>query len=594
MAISRTQAAAPRRSHDGSALEPLWTAMRAARIAVSWAPAIIVVLVAGIWTYARSATTWTADGDPALHLKLIQDIAATHRLPTVLPHFPARIAEGGQVQEMFPYGYTPLYHLAGALFYSAAGVRGVLSMNAIAAAVVAYFILRFVRARVPWYAAIPIALGAWISPRVQAPFNGIYMEPMTLMFVFASAWFTYVASATRSSAHGMAAGLLIGLAVATRQSALMYAGVLTLVVFVSLLRQGRLRPRCARREWKWVLAAVIGAGITAAPALWYLMRVNGGIGYGDLTLPFTGHSLRIDPVANGYFAGISKPDGSVLEWVARYRRIIFFNEAWWPAWTSLPVVAVVASGYAHLYGRGGSARFFAQWAALQLVIEFLIFLTLHGNSRYLILSQMLFFCMAPAGCYAIARTLFRWNAAANLTGKVTPGLAAAGIAAFGLLLFPGAYWDNYAHSYDRDLRTLRGAAYAEMGAWVNANTAPDSLILAPRVYSAELTFDREVTWVTFYGNAWVIGAIEAEDPRVANAILNRYGVDYVLIPDPPGTYIDRMPADGMRSFLRLDRDPAPYFELVYTVAGRGPRIDGRQIEYPLRIYRVVPSGAPGR
>jgi hypothetical protein len=141
--------------------------------------------------------------------------------------------------------------------------------------------------------------------------------------------------------------------------------------------------------------------------------------------------------------------------------------------------------------------------------------------------------------------------------------------------------------------TLRSDAYTEAGAWANANTPEDALFLAPRVYSGELTFERDLTWVTFYGNTWAIDATATPDPRIAHAILTKYGVDYVLIANPPGTYIDRMPVDGMRSYLQFGREPTRYFELMY-VTDDSATINGREVEHALRIYRVVPAEASSR
>jgi dolichyl-phosphate-mannose-protein mannosyltransferase len=552
-------------------------------------PLLAATLTAGIWTYVRMRTTWTADGDPALHLKLIKDIAETHRLPQQLPHFPARVAEGGGVELAFPYAYTPLYHALGAVFYAIAGVDGVISMNAIAAAVVAFVLFRLVRRRAPSYVAMCVSVAALASPRVQGPFTGIFMEPVVLLFVFVGAWFAYAATASRRVPYGLAAGVFLGLAIATRQSALVYAGVLGLVVLAAMLEQGRLRPARFRRELPWLGAALLGAAVTAGPALLFLMHVNGGVGYADVTIPFTGQPTPIDPVANEYVSSISKPQASFLEWAHRYRRLLFFNEEWLPWWSSIAVVAMVASGCGYLYRLGGSAKFLARWTVLELLIELAMFVTLHGNSRYLILSQILFFSTAPVGCYAVARAFLRWNAARRLTGKAAPLIVVAGSLAFLFMMFPPGYWHAYRHSYDRDLRSFRASAYADMGAWVNANTDDDALFLTPRTYTAELTWDRDVTWVTFYGNAWVVDAIYESDPARGYEILTRYGVDYVLIADPPGGYVDRMPGTGMRSYLQFGAPPTPHFELVHvTIDGSGAfRARGRPVEQGLRLYRVV-------
>jgi hypothetical protein len=126
-----------------------------------------------------------------------------------------------------------------------------------------------------------------------------------------------------------------------------------------------------------------------------------------------------------------------------------------------------------------------------------------------------------------------------------------------------------------------------MGEWVNANTRPDAVFLVPRAYTAELTWDRTVTWITFYGNTWVVDAITTPDERQAHDILSRHGIDYVVVPDPPGTYIDRMPATGMRSYLMLGREDLRYFTLVHMTEDEdGLTWRGGVATNGLRLYRV--------
>ena len=68
-----------------------------------------------------------------------------------------------------------------------------------------------------------------------------------------------------------------------------------------------------------------------------------------------------------------------------------------------------------------------------------------------------------------------------------------------------------------------------------------------------------------------------------------HGVDYVVIPDPPGNYVDRMPADGMRSFLQWDRPDTKYFTFVHaTVRDEPYQTRTRVVTNGLRLYRVEP------
>ena len=86
------------------------------------APLLAAGLVA-LLLLMRMTWTQTPDGDPALHLRIIKDIAATRSLPSDLPFHPARVGEGGHVEAMFPYSYPPLYHVSDAIVYSIGGLR---------------------------------------------------------------------------------------------------------------------------------------------------------------------------------------------------------------------------------------------------------------------------------------------------------------------------------------------------------------------------------------------------------------------------------------------------------------------------------------
>ena len=85
--------------------------------------------------------------------------------------------------------------------------------------------------------------------------------------------------------------------------------------------------------------------------------------------------------------------------------------------------------------------------------------------------------------------------------------------------------------------------------------------MSGRWYAPALYFDRTYTWVTYYGNMWVIDAVQAEDSTTAVRILTEYGVDYVVIQAPPGRYVDQMPHGGLRSVVLDDH---AHFKRVFA------------------------------
>ena len=393
---------------------------------------------------------------PALHLALIKQIATTHTLPSSLPHLAARVGEGGTIEAAFPYAYTPLYHLVGAVMYSMAGVDGVLLINGVGAAAIAYVIFRFSRRSIPWPAAALSAFAAFASPRVQGPFAGIFMEPLTLGLLFGGAWFTYAALASRRPGLAAVAGTLLGLSIGARQSALLYVGVISVVVLWSLCARGAWRPARLRRELCWLATFGGAIVVVAAPSLIFLAVHNGGIGYADLTIPGTGNGPAIDPAANAYVSSITKPSAPVAAWLSRYSRTLLYGDMTLPTWTQLFVVIPAIAGVMHLEARGGASRFFARWISLQVVAEIFVFVTMHGNARYIILSQMLFFCAAPVGAYAIGTwALARAATKSRFRGPLacTPIILLVGM---GVAMFPPGYFDVFTGWVDRDYRTFRG------------------------------------------------------------------------------------------------------------------------------------------
>jgi hypothetical protein len=543
----------------------------------------LAAAVVSVFFMVRMTWTSTPDGDPALHLKLIKDIASTHTLPTELPYLVARVGDDGGIEHMFPYSYTPLYHLVGAIMYSVAGVTGVLMINVAAAAAVALTICLFAMRRLPLYVASLVAIFAFVSPHVQTPFASVYMEPLMVGLLFPGAWYAYVAMSTRQPAHAAIAGLLLGLAGAVRQNGILEVCIVLALVFATMVERRRLRPSNLHRDARW-MATLAGAGLlAAAPCMLYLLMSTGSLGYADLALPGMKGELAIDPVANGYIASITKSDTSIIGWLDRYTEILLYSDRWLPPWLSAFPLVLFAAGFRYMNARGGAVRFLARWALLDVVASALVFVVLHGNPRYVIVSQMLFYAVAPVGAYAIALWSWRWAQIHDRRHRVALALGVGLPLAFVSMVPIGPSFSRYLAEPDRDLRAFRGQEYAEMGAWVNANTAPDALILTPRTYTAELTWQRNVTWVTFYGNAWLVDAMTTPDPGTAYAILRAHGVDYVLIQDPPGTYIDRMPATGMRSYLNRSAADTPFFEIAHMTESAGQYGD---VEHGLRLYRV--------
>ncbi len=555
----------------------------------AYAILIGVAIIAAVYVLLRANFTETPDGDPALHLRLIKDIAASGSIPTELPHTPARVEEGGEIVAMFPYAYPPLYHVLGAAAYTIAGLAGVIALNAISAGVVACSVFMFTKRGTPTIVAAAASLVFLSSPAVLGPYRSPYMEPVMLAFLFAGAWMAYVAFDTRRPRYAILSGLLLGLGLATRQNALFVILALSLVVAFGIAERAAWRPRLILHEWPWTTTLVAGLLATSVPALLFLAMRTGAIGYADNWLPGMSPSLAIDPTANAYIASITKPDGSPTVWLDKYRTALVYTESWTPEWMSALVIGTSMVGVAYLHGRGGASRFFARWIVAQVAIDAAMLVFLHGNPRYVITSQILFHTAFAFGLYAIVAAGARWlREELNALRIVGAATAAALIAAalYGLAPHSSREVDMYLRTGDRDLRNFRGAEYAEMGAWVNANTPPDTIILTPRTYTALLTWERNVAWVTFYGNAWVVDAITTGEPRRANEILNAYGIDYVLISDPPGAYVDAMPRDGMRSFLQLNT-PSEYFELVQmTTTNEKVALRGRDIEHGLRLYEV--------
>jgi hypothetical protein len=564
--------------------------VRLGALALSWP--LWLSLAIGAAIFLRTMAVWAPEGDSALHFKLMKDIAATGRPPDHLPYYAARVGEGGEIEAMFPYAYTPLFHWIGAAMYLIAGSAGIALMNGASAAVIGLTIYGFTVRRLPRYVASGAALAAFVAPTTLSIFTHVYMEPVMLAFVFAGSWYYYIALTTRRVKPAIVAGLLLGLAVGTRQAALLYDAVLALLTLVYLFERGALQPSRIAREARWLAPFAGTFTLVAAPFMLYLFIASGNVGYGDIALPGTSSTLAIDAQANAYISSITNPELSPLHWIDRYRRTVLYSERWLPLWFAALPFAFAAIGVAHMERRGGGARFLARFVAAQLITEMMLFAVVHGNDRYVIASRILFYSTLPVGLYVALLWIRRHAARCAAPVRI---VAAGGMLALAAALGAALFGQSYLHYFSgqQRLMSVRSEAYADAGAWANASTPDDALFLAPRVYSGELTFERNLTWVTFYGNLWVVDAMSAQTPREANTILSKHGVDYVLIADPPGTYIDRMPVDGMRSYLQFGRVPTRYFELVYMTHDAGVTINGAEVDHALRIYRVVPQrGAP--
>jgi hypothetical protein len=109
-------------------------------------------------------------------------------------------------------------------------------------------------------------------------------------------------------------------------------------------------------------------------------------------------------------------------------------------------------------------------------------------------------------------------------------------------------------------RSDKGAAFRELGDFVQEHVPEDALILSGRWYTTGRYLERDYTWVTYFGNAWVIDAISTYSTIETRELLTDYGIDYVLIQAPPPTYMDQMPRWGLRRIVLEDLD---HFQLIF-------------------------------
>jgi hypothetical protein len=541
----------------------------AVRWLTRWWPVIAPAVLVFVW----ANVTWAPEGDSALHLTLMRQIAETGSLPTDLP-IVAQIAPGGTVVDAFPYSYTPLFHLVGASLHSMLGERGISLISSIAAAVIAYCFFVVTRRRYPFWIAATCAM-SWLIPHTTVlVFTRIYSEPLMVASFVAAAWLTYVAIVLRTPAHAVGAGLAMGVCVSFKQIGLLYVMTLGIVALMTLLE--RRRSLSMEEDAPWIGAGVVSFMAVAVPSMIYLVVATGTVGYADTHLPGFPGRVLVDPQANAYFASITKPEGSVIEWIDRYRQTLLFSDRWLPSpLASLPLLFFIV-GVVSMAQRGGAPAFFARLAVAQLIAEALMYATVHGNDRYAMASRTLIYAFAPVGVYAAASFVATLMPASRV--RMTRGVAYAAllVAVVGIpILHP-----MYLRTLNRaaDTASARADHYESMGGWIRGNTSPDVLILTPRTYTAGMTFDRQVTWVSPYGNAWVPQVLRLNDAARAHGMLVRYGVDYVLVAAPSGQYVDQVPLAGMRSYLGARYSPDnPYFELAHRVG---------DVNNGLWLYRV--------
>ena len=546
-------------------------------------PALLFLTVLSVLAF-NALTRVVFESDSAMHLLFMKIIAGTGHLPTHIPHFAAKVAPGGSVEAWFPYQYTPLYHIVGAGFYKVGGPNAVLLLGPLCGAIVALLLFHLVRPSVAWPFALVGAALVLIHRNSWPVFTWVFMEPMCLVFFIGSLLYYRRLWSGGGRRNAVAAGVLLGLAISTRQTALMYAAFMAMHSFLSVTWGLR---GCTNR-WAFLRGATATyglmfgtAGLVALPAVGYLFWMTGNVGYGAIGLPGFVPHLEVDPAANAYISSITTPGLSLVDWADRFKRIILYMNPWSPWWYTYAPLALYVLGTAWLLRkRDKKHTFLATYALVHLLGEFVLFLTVHGSVRYVIASRILFYSVVAVGLFAL------WHWVFSLLESDAPGLwgkrAQVGVLATAcVLVFVPAFVSGpyLAHLSNFDApRSERARAYEELGDWIKQKTPPGSLILSGRWYAPALYFDRDYTWVTYYGNTWAVEASQATDPQASMDILARYGVDYVIVQKPPGSYVDRMPQDGLRHTLLEDQQ---HFKLVF----RNDRT---------RLYQFFPDGQASR
>ena len=535
----------------------------------------LAFLIAAIYFAIRTMIQVFPEGDSTLHLHLMETVASG-KLPKVVPYFAAIVGEGGQIEAYFPYSYTPLYHLFGGLVYKVGGERLVLMMGPLFAGASAIAIVFLLRGH-PWPAAalaVALALLQWVT---QPIFTWVYMDSMALALFLGGLCFYQRAWAGRSLRDAVLAGLFVGLAIGARQNAIFYA------VFIAIHGGGTLAwdvlrgaDRADLIELCRVYGAMAGTTILVAlPFLGYLIWTTGTIGYGEFSLPGLPPSLPVDADANAYLTSFSTPLTTPGAWLEQYWHWTLFTSRWQLGLVSyLPLIPFCA-GIAFLWTSPRAAnRFLASYVLVHLFGEMTQLMTFHGNWRYVVASRVLFYVVVAVGIWYLVAWVYRsvkdaatWRPA--LTGVATAGFAVA-------LMAPGfvtpGLIDYLVHQ--EASRTEKGESFKELGAYVDTYVPEDALLLSGRWYTTGYYLRRDYTWVTYFGNTWVIDAISDEDPATVRGLLDDHGIDYVVFQAPPPSYLDSMPSGGLRTIVLDDLE---HFQLLF----RNERT---------RLYRFWPEG----
>lgn len=547
----------------------------------AWRKFVLPGLVfAGVTAYFVIRTTLqvTVEGDGTLHLH-IMELISKGQLPTTVPYFAAIVGQGGEVEAFFPYSYTPLYHFFGAAVFKVGGESAVLMMGPFFAGLIAVSIVYLLKPHSWPIAVIAVALVflQWIT---QPVFTWVYMEPMMLVFFFAALVFYQRAWSTYSLRDSMLAGIFLGLAVATRQSALFYVTFVAVHGTATLAFEayrGFERPRFKAALQGYAVMA-LSAVVVAAPFLLYLISNTGTIGYGEFSLPGLGSSLPVNPEANDYISSISAPSASAWAWMNDYWHWTLYTTRWQVQFLTYLPITLFGVGSVHLWTRQSMAsKFLATYIPIHVLGEMVQFMTVHGNWRYIIASRLLFYIVVAVGVwyvvtwmYRLARDSVRWNP--SLAGAAGVAGAALAVAALAPAFVTPSLVSYLVHQEED--RAEKGRSFKELGVYVQENVPEDALILSGRWYTSGYYLRRNYTWVTFFGNTWVIDAISNTEPEAVRTTLAEYGVDYIVFGAPPPSYIDRMPSGGLRSIVLDDLD---HFQLLFK-------------NERTRFYRFWPNG----
>jgi hypothetical protein len=286
-------------------------------------------------------------------------------------------------------------------------------------------------------------------------------------------------------------------------------------------------------------------------------------------------SLPIDPVANGYLSNITTPPGNAIDWLHQYWEWTLFTPRWQlAAITYLPLLPFCV-GVAYLWKRDDrTSKFLATYVPIHIVGEMTQLAVFHGNWRYIVASRVLFYAVVGVGAWVMVRWMYR---AARAGDSWSPALSGACAAALTIAaLAPGFVTPGLMNflMHQGQSTAAKATSFEELGRFVDTHVPEDALILSGRWYTSGFYLQRNYTWVTYFGNAWVIDGISNPNPGETRATLEKYGIEYVVIQAPPPTYVDQMPRDGLRQIVLTDLD---HFQLVFQ-------------NERTRLYRFWPDG----